>query len=117
MKPRFSMPHVPYWPGDAEIFRSGKQKEQPKMEIIDIRPDAAPAADKFREIDSAELADIIREIRVNETSARQTEWAYDAWQIDIAAATRAAELQDAFNERIFVARDEDGYYFAHEARS
>lgn len=82
-----------------------------------IEYNAAPTADKFREIDAAELAEIIREIRVNETSARQTEWAYDAWQIDIAAATRAAELQDAFGSRIFVARDEDGYYFAHEAQS
>lgn len=81
-----------------------------------IEYNAAPAADKFREIDADELAEIIREIRVAEESARQTEWSYDAWQTDIAAATRAAELQDAFGELIFVARDEDGYYFAHEAR-
>lgn len=81
-----------------------------------IEYNAAPAADKFREIDADELVEIIREMRVAEKSARQTEAAYDTWQTDIAAATRAAELQDAFGERIFVARDEDGYYFAHETR-
>lgn len=41
---------------------------------------------------------------------------YDNWLVDIGAATRAAELQDAFGEHIFVARDEDGFYFAHEAQ-
>lgn len=78
---------------------------------------AAPTADKFREVDAAELGEIIREIRVAEASASAAGGVYyDDWQVDIGAATRAAELMDAFGERIFVARDEDGFYFAHEPR-
>lgn len=82
--------------------------------VIDYN--AAPTADAFREIDAAELAAIIRDMRVAENSARQTEWSYDAWQTDIAAATRAAELHDSEGARIFVARDEDGVYFAWKPR-
>jgi formylmethanofuran dehydrogenase subunit E len=75
---------------------------------------AAPDTSKFREIDTIELAEIIREIRSSEDSAMATEWSRDAWQTDIDAATRAAELMDAFGHRVFVAQDEDGYYFATE---
>jgi len=82
-----------------------------------IEYNAAPAADRFREVDAAELGEIIREIRQAEASASAAgDGYYDAWHVDIDAATLAAELQDAFGELIFVARDEDGYYFAHEAR-
>lgn len=83
--------------------------------IIDYT--SAPAEDRFREIDQTELAAIIREIRGSEDSARVAGgWYYDAWQTDIDAATRAAEIQDSEGARIFVARDEDGYYFASEQR-
>ena len=75
---------------------------------------AAPEFDKFREVDAAELAEIIREIRDSEHTAT-TEWARDGWETDIAASTRAAELMDG--HRVFVAQDEDGYYFATEPRS
>lgn len=74
---------------------------------------AAPEFDKFREVDAAELAEIIREIRDSEHTAT-TEWARDGWETDIAASTRAAELMDDFGHRVFVAQDEDGYYFATE---
>ena len=74
---------------------------------------AAPDADKFREVDAAELVEIIREIRDSEHTAT-TDWSRDAWETDIDASTRAAELMDAFAHRVFVARDEDGYYFATE---
>ena len=76
---------------------------------------AAPDADKFREVDAAELAEIIREIRASEHTAT-TEWARDGWETDIAASTRAAELMDDFGHRVFVAQDEDGYYFATEPK-
>ena len=72
---------------------------------------AAPEFDKFREVDAAELAEIIREIRDSEHTAT-TEWARDGWETDIAASTRAAELMDG--HRVFVAQDEEGYYFATE---
>jgi hypothetical protein len=75
---------------------------------------AAPDASKFREVDSSDLAEIIREIRSSEDSAMANDWSRDAWQTDIDAATRAAELMDAFGHRVFVAQDEDGYYFATE---
>ena len=74
---------------------------------------AAPDADKFREVDAAELVEIIREIRDSEHTAT-TEWARDGWETDIAASTRAAELMDDLGHRVFVAQDEDGYYFATE---
>lgn len=38
MKPRFSMPHVPYWPGDAEIFRSGKQAARANRGTVKAKP-------------------------------------------------------------------------------
>ena len=74
---------------------------------------AAPEFDKFREVDAAELAEIIREIRASEHTAT-TEWSRDGWETDIAASTRAAELMDEVGHRVFVAQDEDGYYFATE---
>ena len=82
--------------------------------VTDYR--SAPDATKFREIDSAELAEIIREIRISEHTAT-TDWAQDAWNTDIGAATRAAELMDALGHRVFVAQDDDGYYFATEEAS
>ena len=74
---------------------------------------AAPEFDKFREVDAAELAEIIRDIRASEHTAT-TEWARDGWETDIAASNRAAELMDDFGHRVFVAQDEDGSYFATE---
>jgi hypothetical protein len=74
---------------------------------------AAPDADKFREVDAAELGEIINEIRCLEHTAT-TDWSRDGWETDIDASTRAAELMDAFAHRVFVAQDEDGYYFATE---
>lgn len=74
---------------------------------------AAPDASKFHEVDAAALAEIIREIRSLEHTAT-TEWARDGWETDIDASTRAAELMDSFGHRVYVAQDEDGYYFATE---
>lgn len=74
--------------------------------------EAPPDADRFYEVNSTELGEIIRKIRQSEELARQTEWAYDVWQCDINAATLAAEKQDAFGATVWVAQDEDGWYFA-----
>lgn len=72
---------------------------------------AAPDASKFHEVDAAELAEIINEIRSLEHTAT-TDGARANWETDIDAATEAAELMDAFGHRVYVAQDEDGYYFA-----
>jgi hypothetical protein len=74
---------------------------------------AAPDALEFREVDATELAEIIRVIRSLEHTAT-TEGARDGWELDINASTCAAELMDAFGHLVFVAQDQDGYYFATE---
>ena len=73
-----------------------------------------PPADRhFVEVNSAELAEIIRKIRQAEPNQpSDTEWAYDAWASDLNAATLAAEQADGFGATVLVAQDEDGYYFA-----
>jgi hypothetical protein len=75
---------------------------------------ATPDIDKFHEVDARGLAEIIHEIRLSEHTTT-TDWARSGWELDIDAATRAAELMDAFGHRVFVAQDDDGYYFATEA--
>lgn len=71
-----------------------------------IAYNAPPTPEHFCEIEAKELAAIIHELRHCTRDAREEDL-----NADIDAASRAAEL-DSKGARIFVARDEDGYYFA-----
>lgn len=74
---------------------------------------AAPAASAFHTADATELEEVSQQINDSEQSSLQTEWARAAWELDRECCNRAQELIHA-GHTVFVAQDEDGFYFATE---
>lgn len=78
----------------------------------------APAWTEFRLTDAGEVEAILDELRAVEPAPEWTEWGRDAHEQTIRAAERAlAILTDPSDTRdVFVAEDEDGYWFALTGR-
>jgi hypothetical protein len=93
--------------------REAEEEEDKRLRML-VGYGAPPEDRHFREIGPKDLAIILTEIRESEKTAT-TDWAKDAWDTDMEAATRAANLLNE-GKRVFVAQDEDGYYFARQAQ-
>lgn len=74
---------------------------------------SAPSADKFAIPDIATLESISADINEHESTSTATEWSRSSWECDREACTSALALARA-GQKVFVAQDEDGYYFATE---
>lgn len=70
--------------------------------------------DRWEEIDLGGVDEILREMEDAEDSAVGNEWAEDALRTDARAALEAQNILAA-GGRVFVAKDEDGYYFTADA--
>lgn len=77
---------------------------------------AAPEADSFRAASIAELQAISQEIDESEHASLATKWAESAWECDRECCTKALELAHA-GRTVFIAQDDDGYYFATEVEA
>lgn len=74
---------------------------------------SAPPADRFGVSDIAALEAISADINGHESTSHATAWSRAAWECDHEACTKALALARA-GRKVFVAQDEDGYYFATE---
>jgi hypothetical protein len=74
---------------------------------------AAPDASEFQTADLARLNEIRDELNDPGTSrsARVTEWSQRAYDTDCEACMKAIALARS-GKQIYVAQDDDGYYFA-----
>lgn len=77
---------------------------------------AAPDDSCFRAVSIADLEEILALIDDSERSSSDTEWATAAYECDREACTKALELARA-GQTVFIAQDDDGYYFAIEVEA
>ena len=70
--------------------------------------------DRWEEADAKRVEEILRDLEAAEDSAIGNEWAEDALRTDTRSALEAQQIIAA-GGRVFVAEDEDGYYFTADS--